>query len=205
AFDDNNGDPLAKLYLVHDADAVYARFEVRDPTPMENRAELLPLLFKKGDAVGLYFGKAGERREAQAGDIRFLATRVDGKDVLQAMAPVSETLDKPFRYKSPVGDETFAYVGPVEGGAVKIDVQNNRYVVDLKLPKAFFEGLDFAAGSELAFEAEVLLSGYGQRGFQAISRNHLYTSRAATQAKMVDDIPSEARLSPANWGVLRVE
>ena len=118
------------------------------------------------------------------------------------MMPVSETHKKPFRYSSPVGDSTFAYVGPVEGADLKIDVIPNGYVASLKLPKAFFEGLGFEPGNELAFEAEVLLSGYGQRGFQAISRNHLYTSRSASQAKMVDDIPSEAGLYPANWGRL---
>jgi hypothetical protein len=52
----------------------------------------------------------------------------------------------------------------------------------------------------LALEAEVLVSGSGQRGFQTLSRNHLYTPRDAGAPNMVDDIPSEARLYPQYWG-----
>lgn len=199
-FNDNNGEKLAKLYMGYDAENIYARFEIKDSSPMENHADLPAYLFKKGDAVGLYFGKKGKRAKPQLGDIRFLASMINGKPLLQAMIPVSGKHDKPFRYTSPVGDDTYAYVGPVEGSEVKIEVKPNSYIVNMKLPKSCFEDLSFEPGSELAFESEVLLSGYGQRGFQAISRNHLYTSRAATQAKMVDDIPSEARLYPDNWG-----
>ena len=55
-------------------------------------------------------------------------------------------------------------------------------------------------GNRIAFEAEVLLSGNGVRGLQTISRNHLFTPRSAVQAKMVDDIPSEARSYPEYFG-----
>ncbi|MHC4886096.1 MAG: FlgD immunoglobulin-like domain containing protein [Planctomycetota bacterium] len=202
---DNNGEKLAKLTLGYDAANLYARFEVRDTTPMDNRAELLAHLFKKGDAVGLYLGSAKKHDTMQKGDVRILATEVAGKPVLQAMVPQSTKHKKPFRYQSPVGDDTYAYVGPVPGGDIKIEKKPNSYVVSLKLPKAFFEGLDFGAGRSLGFEAEVLLSGFGQRGFQAMSRNHIYTSRANSMAKMVDDIPSEARLYPASWGILKVK
>jgi len=73
------------------------------------------------------------------------------------------------------------------------------------VPLGVLEGLSFASGETLKCEAEVLLSGFGQRGFQTLSRNHLFTPRSATQAKMVDDIPSEARLYPQFWGVAVVE
>lgn len=202
---DNNGRKLASLYFGHDDQYLYARYEVKDNTPLENKADREALLFKKGDAVSLYLGKAGKRNKVQAGDVRIMASRFKGEPTMVAMVPESDKLDAPFEYKSPVGHETFAYVGPVPGGELKLDESPTGYTVSMKLPKAFFADLSLKSGEKLAFEAEVLLSGFGQRGFQAMSRNHLYTSRSASQAKMVDDIPSEARLYPAYWGTLEVE
>lgn len=198
----NNGEELAKINVGYDDNFLYARFDVKDTTPMENKADDEKRVFKWGDAVGLSLGKAGTHEKPQAGDIRLLATELKGKPVVVAMIPESATLKRPTEYYTPAGGTwKFAYVGVLDTAVVRFTKQpNSGYVAEFKVPLSALEGLSFKPGEKLACEAEVLLSGFGQRGFQTISRNHLFTLRSFSQAKMVDDIPTEARMYPQNWG-----
>ena len=213
----NNGDDLAKINVGYDETYLYARFDVKDTTPMENQADDEKLVFKKGDCVGLSFGKAQGGATAsspsrtdntpQPGDIRLLATEFQGKPVVVAMIPFATTLSRPTEYYTPsAGRWNFAFVGVLDDATVRFTKQPGRgYVAEMKVPLSIFEGLSFTPGASLLCEAEVLLSGFGQRGFQTLSRNHLFTPRSAVSAKMVDDIPCEARLYPQHWGAAIVE
>ena len=125
----------------------------------------------------------------------------------KAMIPESSTMNRPTEYFTPAGGTwKFAFVGVLDDAVARFTMQPNAgYVAEFKVPLKALSGLNFKPGEKLAFEAEVLLSGYGQRGFQTLSRNHLFTSRSAVASKMVDDIPTESRLYPANWGEAEVK
>lgn len=200
----NNGEELAKVSVGYDDAFLYARFDVKDSTPMENKADDERQLFKWGDSVGLYFGRPGKRDKIQSGDIRLLATDFKGKPIVAAMIPEGGALSRPAEYFTPAGGAwKFAYVGAIDDAVVRfVRRPNAGYTAELKVPLKLLEslGLSIKPGEKLAFEAEVLLSGFGQRGFQTVSRNHLFTPRSAVQSKMVDDVPTEARLYPQNWG-----
>ncbi len=202
----NDGSALARVQVVQDGTNLFARFEVVDATPLENKAPDLYQLFKGGDAVGLYLGKAGKRDQPEAGDIRLLAALVDGKATVVAMAPTGGTRQKPYEYFTPAsGKKPFAFVGVLDGAEAKFDRTPMGYTAQLRVPLEALAGLTFAPGDKLAFEAEVLCSGAGTRGLQTISRNHLYTSKGFSPAKMTDDIPTEAWLYPAQWGTALVK
>ncbi len=200
----NNGEELAKISIGYDDTYLYAKFEVKDATPMENRADDEKQIFKWGDSVGLYLGKSGKRDNVQAGDIRILATEFRGKPVVVAMIPEGGTLNRHAEYFTPAGGTwNFAFVGILDDATARFTKQaGSGYTAELRIPLNVFTdlGLSIKPGEKLAFEAEILLSGFGQRGFQTVSRNHLFTPRSAVQAKMIDDVPTEARLYPQNWG-----
>ncbi len=203
----NNGEELAKIYVGYDNLNLYARFEVNDNTPMDNKADDVKLAFKWGDAVGISLGKTGKNEKPQIGNIRLLATEFKGKPVVIAMIPESTTMKLPTPYFTPAGGTwNFAYVGILDAASVRFTKQpNNSYIAEMQVPLSVLEGLSFKSGDKLSFEAEVLLSGYGLRGFQTMSRNHLFTPRSFVPAKMVDDVPTEARLYPAQWGEAIIE
>jgi hypothetical protein len=200
----NNGEELAKISIGYDDAFLYAKFDVKDVTPMENKADDEKQIFKWGDSVGIYLGKPGKHDKVQAGDIRLLATEFKGRPVVVAMIPEGGTLSRPAEYFTPAGGTwKFVFVGVLDDASARFTKQaNSGYTAELKIPLKLLEslGLSVKPGEKLSFDAEVLLSGFGQRGFQTMSRNHLFTSRSFVPSKMVDDIPTEARMYPAQWG-----
>ena len=202
---DNSDQPLAKLDLGYDANYLYARFRVRSPRPFVNQADDPALVFKQGDAVGLYFGPAAKHNTPGADDVRLLGTVFRGKPAVIGMFAESK-LKQPYEYFTTAGGRwKFDFVGVIPGAQAKFQQQPEGYVLELAIPRSALPGYELKPGAKLGFEAEVLLSGNGVRGLQAISRNHLFTPRSAGQAKMVDDIPSEARLYPQYWGSVTVK
>ena len=203
---DAGGKELAAISLLHDATNIYAHFSVNDATPLDNRSDSLAMAFKGGDCVGIYLGLADKHKKTQRGDIRILATKLKGKPVVIGMIPESRKFKNPQTYYTPAGGrQFFDFVGVLESANVSFKIKNEGYEALLTIPKNIFEGLSFESGESVGFEAEVLLSGMGQRGFQVISRNHLYTPSTAGQATMVDDVPSEARLYPEYWKKIKFE
>jgi hypothetical protein len=201
-----NGKELAKLNIGYDDHNLYAKFNVKSSS-LENKAEAAGMAFKKGDSVGLYFGKSGSKRKnVQPGDIRILATILKNQPTVIAMIPESQKLKQHQTYYTPAGGRrNFDFVGIIQNAKVVFEKTDDGYIAELQIPLSLLNGLSFKSGAKLAFEAEVLLSGMGQRGFQTMSRNHLYTPGNAGQASMVDDIPSEARLYPQHWGNAEVK
>lgn len=202
---DNSGKPLAMLDLGYDTGFLYARFRVKSSRMFVNQADDPAMVFKQGDAVGLYFGKSSGHEKPLADDVRILGTVYQGKPVVIAMLAHS-AMKKPFEYFTAAGGRwPFDFVGILPDSTARFVQEKDGYVMELAIPRKHLPEFDLVPGKKLGFEAEVLLSGQGVRGLQAIARNHLFTPRSAGQAKMVDDIPSEARSYPKYWGSLLVK
>ena len=198
---DNNDQLLAKVYLGYDATRIYARFEVKTPHPFVNRADDPALIFKRGDAVGLYFGFPGERKQPAGTDVRILATVFQGKPAVAALIAQSDQLRQPYEYYTSAGGRwKFDFAGLLPDSEARFTPTADGYTLEFAVPRRYLPDYGWKPGNRIAFEAEVLLSGNGVRGLQTISRNHLFTPRSAVQAKMVDDIPSEARSYPEYFG-----
>jgi hypothetical protein len=71
------------------------------------------------------------------------------------------------------------------------------------VPLPFLE-FPLAPGASLKGDVEVRLSGAGQRGLQAMSRNYLFTP-SKPETSMTDDVPTEARMYPEYWGPVEVK
>ena len=197
---------LATAQIGYDATNLYARIHVVDDTPLQNGADDLGAVFKGGDVVGIDLGPSGDRTKPGPGDIRLLAAMVHGKPRLLGMKVVSQQAKEPFTYFTPAsGNKAFDFVGDVPGGTAALtpDADGKGYTALLTGPKSFLE-IPVTAGAGLKGDVEVLLSGIGQRGLQAVSRNWLY-SGGHVETTMVDDIPTEAWLYPQYWGDIGVK
>ncbi len=203
---DRFGKSLATLQVGYDDVNVYARFQVAHAAPFRNGSDSSDLVFKGGDCVGLSFGPAGKRAASILGDVRLLASRIQGRSVLIAFKPLSKLGNRAQRYYTPAaGEALFEDVGEVPGGSAIFsdNKDGSGYTALLSIPRAFLE-CDFSPGGTLAGEAEVLLSGQGARGLQVMSRNYLF-SPASSETSMVDDVATESRLYPRHWGTILIK
>ncbi|MFA6960514.1 MAG: FlgD immunoglobulin-like domain containing protein [Opitutaceae bacterium] len=199
-----NGARLATVELSYDAQRLYARFAVEQPAPFRNGADALATAFKGGDSVALRLGPSGRREQPVLGDVRLLATKIQGKPVLIAYKAITKGPKKAERYFTPAaGEALFEYVGEVPGAELSIKQSNAGYVAEFSVPLAFLE-FPWRQGGLIAAEAEVLVAGQGARGLQAMSRNYLF-SPMNSQTSMVDDVVTETRLYPQFWGEAHID
>ena len=199
-----NGKPLATAQISYDGDNLYSRIEVRDESPMENGSLEAKLAFKGGDTAGIVLGPVRDSAEVGEGDLRIMAAMIDGKAKLIAMKPITKGAKQPAVYETPAaGRWEFEFVGEVPGGQVDLEKTEDGYVATFAVPRSFIEW-ELKPGMDLRGDVEVRLSGAGQRGLQATSRNYLFTP-AKGETTMVDDIPTEARMYPGYWGEIQVK
>ena len=198
------GKPLARAQLGYDKAFLYARIAVTDDSPLENGATDEQLVFKQGDTAGIVLGPKREGDKVGAGDVRLMAVNLRGQPKLIAMKAVTQGEKKPFEYYTPsAGKWTFEFVGEVPGSQVKLEKTADGYLATFAVPLAFLE-FKFAPGEGIRGDVEVRLSGAGQRGLQATSRNYLFTPSKA-ETTMTDDVPTEARMYPQYWGAVEVK
>jgi hypothetical protein len=196
--------PLATAQLGYDDRFLYARIEVQDPTPVQNGALADKLAFKGGDTAGIVLGPARSDAKPGLGDVRFMAAKLDGQAKLIAMKAVTKGPRQPEVYETPAaGRWPFDFVGEVPGGRVELTESVSGYVAVFAVPRSFLE-FELKAGTGLRGDVEIRLSGAGQRGLQATSRNYLFTPDRS-ETTLVDDIPTEARIYPQYWGSVVVE
>lgn len=200
------GEPLAEAKLGYDVRNLYARIHVSDSTPGQNSADTLVTAFKGGDTAGVVLGPSGPRPEPGAGDVRIMAALIGGKPTLIAMKATTRGEKKPETYSTPAGGTAlFEFVGEVPGGRVLVapDADGKGYTATFSVPRSFLE-FDLAPASTLSGDIEVRLSGQGQRGLQTTERRYLFTPRTS-QATMVDDVPTEARIYTQGFGKVEVK
>lgn len=180
---------------------------VTDDTPLVNVARGAADVFKGGDAVGFQMGPARSPKELperkpsgrKIGFVRILAAQVEGLPRVFAFKPfVDKGEKKPVEYMTPAGGTSaFEFVGEVPEAKVALikDADGKGYSARIEVLESFFE-LDFA--KNVFFDAEALFSGDGGRGLQTVRREWLNTPDSS-EATMVDDVPTEARLRPKDW------
>ena len=193
----------AKVHTARDAAHLYVAWDVRDASPMRNKASRPELAFKGGDAVDMMFRQPGPKLDdpgVRAGDLRLLLTVLDGTLRTVLYRPVSATR-KPYTFD--------AFEGAGRGNAVKMDEVRladevkarmtrgkSGYVVEAAIPWSLLGGAP-KSGAEGRIDFGVLFSD------PAGARTALRAYWENRDTNIVSDIPSEARLQPANWGQSR--
>jgi hypothetical protein len=200
---DAGGGREATVFLTYDNDKLIVSFDVRDDSPMKNAAKDFAMLFKGGDACDVMLGadpKADPKRARPvAGDVRLLFSVMDDKPVCVLYAPVAGQAEKkPRTFSSPTGNEEFERVVVVEDAKVVVARKEGGYVLEAGVPLAAV-GLVPQPGTLLRGDVGVLFSDPG--GSRTVLRAYYANRRTA----IVNDIPSEARLEPQRWALLKVE
>lgn len=193
----------AKIALACDDTRLFAAFDVDDDSPMLNSAKDFALAFKGGDCCEVFLGldsSADPRRTRPAhGDVRLIFTVLDGKGVCVLYQPVVREGERaPRLFSSPTGAEPFDRVVLLEDAQVAVARRDRGYILEAAVPLAVLNWQP-AAGVVLKGDVGVIYSDAGG------SRNAFRLDYANKDTAIVNDIPSEARLEPSKWGLIRVE
>lgn len=183
----------AAVGLARDDANLYALFRVDDPSPWRNGATDWKLLFKGGDALDVQLGGKGEDAPLR---VMVAPGAKDGASLAVGMwANVPAGMDaSPETYKSPVGQETFARVAKLDEVTVRVVRRDGGYTAVVAIPWTAIGLAPPAAGEALRGDMGVLFS--DPSGARTIRRRYLFNHETG----IVDDIPSEARLTPQRWG-----
>ncbi len=192
-------------------DHLYLAWQTDNPTLLRNSGESMTNLFKGGGALDLMIGVDSKadptRRSAVKGDERLLVTQVKGKTVAVLYAPVSPgAKSEPVVFGSPLRSIRFDRVDVVSddivlASYVEPDLKKDRdgkikiATYELSVPLALL-GFDPKPGESYKFDIGIL------RGDVSQTLQRVYWNNKASG--LVSDIPSEAELTPALWGELKI-
>jgi hypothetical protein len=192
-------DGRASAAVLLTKDHLCAAWKTDDPEALSNGGGNFQHLFKQGGALDLMIGgdaKTGrERADPAPGDLRLLITRVKGKTqavLYRAVVPGTPEAER-VEFASPVGKVFFDRVEDVSD---KIESANKDGNFEVAIPLALL-GLKPERGKEFLADIGILRGDAGRTTQRVYWSNH--------NTVIVSDLPSEARLQPAQWGVWKVK
>nr|MBA3686719.1 hypothetical protein [Planctomycetota bacterium] len=193
------GASRATFRLAYDNANLYALFAVEDDSPWRNGGKDAGGLFKTGDAVDLQFAVDASANDASspgATHRRLVVAPMGERAACVLMRPVDPGADPGTArvYRSPIGERRFDRVAQLERAVVGVRVEAQRYVVELAVP---LSELGFAPSAGLCVRGDAGVIASDADGLRDVARS--YWSNPATN--LVNDLPSEAGLEPAAWGV----
>lgn len=190
----------------YDAENLYLRYQVDDPSPWKNTGKDWTLLFKSGDSVDFQLsldpGMTGKkRRDAAPGDIRLLIAPFEGKNIAvlyRFRVKGDRTGLNPVDFSSPWQTYRADNVRKIESARIRLEQRTDGYTVSAQIPLSEL-GVDSATlkGRTLAGDFGVI---FGDRdGKVNLSRS--YWSNKSTG--LVNDIPGEIIPPVGNWGNIK--
>jgi hypothetical protein len=186
-------DAKASAAVAVAGDRLCAAFKTGDRLLLTNTGRSWQTLFKTGGALDLMLATqadpAARHDQPQAGDVRLVVTQVDGKTMAVLYRPVVPGTKQPVSFTSPVRTITIDRVEDVSR-QVQL-VAGKRGDFELSIPLATL-GLDVSSGTTILGDIGIL------RGRDGETVERLYWHNKSTG--LVDDIPSEALLTPKFWG-----
>jgi hypothetical protein len=191
----------AKVALAYDATYLYAAFKVDDRSPLVNTATDSALLFKGGDLCDVMLAAdptaAPVRVKPATGDSRLSFSVLNGKPLCVLYQAKSTGPPAPKSFRSPTGEELFERVLVVETAKVAVQRTESGYELEAAVPLAEL-GFTPIAGQATRGDVGVLFGTDG--GGRTILRAYYANNDTMT----VEDVPTEARLTPAKWTTVEV-
>ena len=184
---------------------LYAAWKTGNPKVLVNGASDPEFAFKRGGAVDLMIGKEnrwGPKGGVNAlnpipGDQRLLFCQVGGRNlvVLFRQTAWGKKLGKPQHYESPIGQVLFEDVAIITDQVQMAQVDGN---VEISVPLKLLDLPNFNGNADEKLLGDMgILRGTGLQTTLRTYWNNPYTA-------MVSDIPTEAKLEPANWGNFKI-
>jgi hypothetical protein len=202
----------ARAQAGYDAKNLYVRFQVADESPFVNTPTDQRLLFKSGDAVEINLaadtGKRNVRGQNQqqmrVGDVRLIVARTaDNKVVATCYRYVTAGAEKPNAFSVETkssGKDTLDDVSPWNDLPVNVKLESGGYVVEVAIP---WEALGVVPKSGLNLLGDFGVI-YGNEGGNKNAIRYLWSDKSP-EVSINNDIPSEIRIHPNDWGTLILE
>ncbi|MCM8542327.1 MAG: hypothetical protein NE328_18805, partial [Lentisphaeraceae bacterium] len=190
----------ARVRMTYDDKNLYLNYYVSDDTPWINNGTDWTALFKSGDSVDLQLGldeKAkSNRRDPVEKDIRLLIGQFDKKPIAVLYKHRLKKKNNPVTFASPWRSETVDSVEKLEDAKIEVRVNGDSYEVEAAIPLKSL-GIERLSGLTIKGDFGAI---YGDdKGTINFLRN--YWSNKATG--LVNDVPGEIMLNPANWGTIK--
>jgi hypothetical protein len=189
----------------YNAESLIVRFEVNSPFELVNSTPEIQMIFKGGNLLDLQVATdpaADPKREKPApGDLRVLVSRRDGNPVAVVYRPkVDGFTGQPATFTSPTGKEVFDSIEVWDN--VKLDYEKTAtgFNATVTIPLAKL-GLTPKPGTTLKMDVGYIFG--NETGNTTATR--AYWSNHSFSSKVTQDVPSESRLEPKEWGEAVVE
>ena len=194
------GDSTAcRTVMAYDQNNLYVGWEVNDPTPWQNGADVPEFMYTRGDTVDLQLGvdpqAPKDRKEAVLGDLRVSIGSFQGRPTAVVYRKVAKD-KQPKVFSSGVvkGYQMESVVVLKEAKVeVKADPVAKRYVVEAALPLSAL-GLNPTGG--LVLRGDVGVTHSDNAGGRTVLRT--YWSNQNTG--LVSDAVFELQMTPSAWG-----
>ncbi len=191
--------------LAYDAENLYVRFEVTAPCELVNGMTTPQTVFRGGNLLDIQLATdsaaAADRQTPAPGDLRLLVSRRKGKTFGVLFRPkVADFNGEPSVLSSPTGKESFDQIEELDNLILEYRKQATGFTATLTLPQAQL-GLSLKPGAKLKLDLGYIFG--NAEGTRTAVR--AYVNNNSFTANVVDDIPHESRLEPANWGEATVE
>lgn len=198
------GDRAVAVRLAYDAENLYLRYDVETPHELVNATPDSRIIFRGGNLIDIQLAAdpdaAADRKTPAPGDQRLLISRRDRKAIAVHFQPkVAGFEGEPTVLSSPTGKESFDRIDEVEVG-LEYERTDNGFRATVTMPQSLL-GLDLAARDVLRLDLGYIFG--NAEGTRANARAYLFNH--SFSANVVDDIPHESRLEPAEWGEAEVE
>jgi len=206
------GARTAQAQLGYDDANLYVRFQVADESPFLNTPTDPRLLFKSGDAVEVNLATDLSKRPARGqnqqqmrvGDVRLILARTaEGKLLATRYRYVTADPEKPNAFSVETkssGKDTLDDVVPWNDLPMHAAVGKDGYVVEAAIPWAAV-GVTPKGGLGLLGDVGVI---YGNEGGNKNAIRYLWSDKSP-EVSINNDIPSEIRIHPNQWGTLMLE
>jgi len=186
-----------RFAMGHDTRTFAAQFQVADPSPWLNAAGSFTHAFTGGDAVDIQLDIPGR------GPVRILGANVGGKPTVVYWQLNSETEENPMTYvvgNNPAAAAKFPVVKVLTNAVLKVDKGFTSYTALLTVP---LEDIGLKVGKDAVKDLTGIVG--------VIYSNPAGDNRAARlywhnkKTGMVSDVPTEARLTPQEWGPVTLD
>ncbi|MEZ0297287.1 MAG: FlgD immunoglobulin-like domain containing protein [Candidatus Methylacidiphilales bacterium] len=191
-----------KVLRVRDSERLRIAWRVKDPSPFVNTGKDWMQLFKTGDLVAFEYSTnahaPANRKKPVAGDRRLFISLFEGMPVAVLYDYVNSDAKAPVSFSSPWRSEKIDKVTQVADARIEVMRPEGRtgYTVTADLPLE-------ALGLPMPGTAAALRGDFGVLyGDTAGTITLLRSYWSNKETGLVNDVPGEAAIQPANWGTL---
>ncbi|MFZ2656157.1 MAG: hypothetical protein WAX69_14595 [Victivallales bacterium] len=197
------GAPRAEAAFRTDDKTLYLAYKVFKNCPFINKGDDPKQLFVSGDAVDFQFctdpSSDPKRKTPLMGDCRLLIGKFGDKPVAVLYRVKVPGVKQPTVFRNPAGVEVaFDDVLEIKDAKIVITDSQDGYVVEVSVPiKALFD--------TPLWKGRVIQGDIGIIVADSTSRRVARIYRFNQDTHVVSDVPTEARLTPSQWGEIEVE